>query len=290
MTLKQLKDTIGRIGIWTPVLRSEDPERRALITEAATELDRLGYGAIWLGGSPHVRDTVPLLEATSRIVVATGILSIWNDEPADVAQAFSRVNAAFDDRLLLGLGVSHAILTERYEKPYASMRDFLTALDEATTPVPRDHRVLAALGPRMLELARTESAGAHPYLVTAEHTAQAREALGPDALLAPDLKVVLDDDIPRARETARTYLARYLALPNYTNNLQRLGFTTEDFENGGSDPLLDAVFALGSPADIAAKVETFHAAGADHVAVNVVTRNEEEIPLPQWHTLAEALL
>ncbi|MFC9064729.1 LLM class F420-dependent oxidoreductase [Streptomyces harbinensis] len=290
MPMTQLKDTIGRIGIWTPVLRAEDPERRAQVTEAATELDRLGYGAIWLGGSPRVRETVPLLEATSRIVVATGILSIWNDEPADVAQAYRRVSAAFDDRLLLGLGVSHQILTERYEKPYSAMRAFLAALDEATPPVPKDRRVLAALGPRMLELARTESAGAHPYLVTAAHTARAREALGDQALLAPDLKVVLDEDDTRARETARAYLARYLALPNYTNNLKRLGFTDPDFENGGSDALLDEVFALGTPDAVRTKVATFHEAGADHVALNVVTRDDTEIPLPQWHTLAEALL
>jgi probable F420-dependent oxidoreductase len=288
---RRLAGELGRIGIWTVALRGTDPATHRDVAEAAAELDRLGYGTLWLGGSPSVADAEALLAATSRITVATGILSIWEHPAADVAAAYAAAAAAHRDRLVLGLGVSHrALAGDRYQRPYSAMRRYLTELDEASTPVPADRRVLAALGPRMLELARDRAGGAHPYLVTAEHTALARESLGADAALAPELKVVLDDDPARARATARGYLHGYLQLPNYTNNLRRLGFTDDDFPGGGSDRLLDAVFALGDAEAVRRRVADFVDAGADHVALQVVTDDpRHDLPLPAWRTLAETL-
>lgn len=282
--------TLGRIGVWSGALRATDPDRAAEVADAAREVEELGYGALWLGGSPAVADVEPLLAATTSVTVATGILSIWEHSAADVAAHTAAAQDAHGGRFLLGLGVSHGPATERYERPYSTMVEYLDALDAAPTPVPPEHRVLAALGPKMLRLAADRTAGAHPYLVTAEHTAEARAALGPDALLAPELKVVLDPDLDRARAVARPYLSFYLALPNYTNNLLRLGFTEEDFAGGGSDRLLDAVYALGDAAAVRARVDAFLAAGADHVALQVVTENPlTDLPLAQWRALAEVL-
>ncbi|MFD5317918.1 LLM class F420-dependent oxidoreductase [Streptomyces sp. NPDC127098] len=285
-----LKATLGAFGVWSATLKSEEPGRRAEIADAAAELDELGYGAIWLGGSPGVEQAVPLLDATRRITVATGILSIWLHSAEDVAARYADADESSGGRFLLGLGVSHGALTDRYRKPYSAMRDYLTALDDAPRPVPAGRRVLAALGPKMLELSRDRAAGAHPYLVTAEHTAQARATLGEDTLLAPELKAVLDPDPARALATARAYLSRYLALPNYTNNLLRLGFAEEDLTGGGSDRLVHALFALGEPTTVRARAEEFLAAGADHVALQVVTGDgHEDFPLAAYRALAEAL-
>ncbi|BBJ42557.1 LLM class F420-dependent oxidoreductase [Streptomyces antimycoticus] len=257
----------------------------------AAELDELGYGAIWLGGSPSPDQAGVLLDATSRITIATGILSIWDHEAAYVAERHAALNAAHDGRFLLGLGVSHSALAgERYRRPYTAMKEYLTALDSAPTPAPASQRVLAALGPKMLELSRDRATGAHPYLVTPEHTAKARDILGKDSVLAPELKVVLDTDLDRARATARGYLARYLALPNYTNNFLRLGFEDADFADGGSDRLISAMFALGDAEVIRARVDEFLAAGADHVAIQAVTDSPlADVPRAEWRTLAEAL-
>ncbi|GAB2915349.1 LLM class F420-dependent oxidoreductase [Streptomyces mayteni] len=288
--IPSLKTALGPFGVWSGALKSDEPGRRAEIADAAAELDELGYGAVWLGGSPGVEQAVPLLAATRRITVATGILSIWLHSAEDVAARFADAEDAHGGRFLLGLGVSHGALTDQYRKPYSAMRAYLDALDAAPRPVPAERRVLAALGPKMLELSRDRSAGAHPYLVTAEHTAQARATLGESALLAPELKAVLDPDPARARATARAYLSRYLALPNYTNNLLRLGFAAEDFTEGGSDRLLNAVFALGDPAAVRARAEEFLAAGADHVALQVVPAEGYDVfPLAAYRTLAEAL-
>ncbi|WP_419996390.1 LLM class F420-dependent oxidoreductase [Streptomyces boninensis] len=280
----------GRIGIWSSILRSDDTSRRGELADAAAELDELGYGTLWLGASPGVEQAARVLESTKRARVATGILSIWQHEPATVAAQTAEANAAYDGRFTLGLGVSHAVLADQYRRPYSAMVAYLDALDAASPPVAPADRVLAALGPRMLELARDRAAGAHPYLVTPEHTATARTTLGADAVLAPELKVVLDPDIPRARSTARAYLSHYLALPNYTSSLTRLGFTEADYEAGGSDVLIDAVFALGSAEAIRARADEFLAAGADHLAVQVVTaRTGEDLPREEWRRLAEAL-
>ncbi|RKN37979.1 LLM class F420-dependent oxidoreductase [Streptomyces hoynatensis] len=285
-----LAEEIGRIGIWSIALASGDPGRRPEIAEAAAELEALGYGAVWLGGSPPVDRALPLLEATRRLRVATGILNVWSHEPAEVAEGFAEANAAHGDRFLLGLGVSHSANVPRYRRPLEAMRDFLTGLDGAARPVPPGRRVLAALGPKMLRLSAERAAGAHPYLVTAEHVAGARVELGRDALLAPELKVVLDPDLTRARATARSYLSYYLELENYTRNFLRLGFTEDDFADGGSDRLLSEVFALGDVPTVRAKVDEFLTAGADHVALQVVTEDTRNaIPLDAYRRLAEAL-
>ncbi|MET8012381.1 LLM class F420-dependent oxidoreductase [Streptomyces sp. NPDC005271] len=281
---------LGTIGIWTAALRSTDPARQAEVREAAAELDELGYGAIWLGGSPAPDEAGLLLDATSRIGVATGILSIWDHEAAYVAERFAAIDAVHDGRFVLGLGVSHSKIVDRYARPYTAMREYLTALDSAPVPVPASRRVLAALGPKMLRLAGDRAAGAHPYLVTPEFTASAREILGAEAVLAPELKVVLDTDLDRASATARDYLSFYLALPNYTNNLLRLGFEEKDFANGGSDRLISSVFALGDEEAIRRGVDAFLAAGADHVAVQVVTADPlRALPRAEWRALAQAL-
>lgn len=282
------KQNLGRYGIWSIGLRTEDPARRDELTEAAAELEELGFGAIWLGGSTSVRHAVPLVEATSRITVATGIQSIWQHEAADTAAQYAELDATHPGRFLLGLGVSHAKLTEQYRRPYAAMVDYLDVLDAAG--VPTDRRVLAALGPKMLRLARDRSAGSHPYLVTPEHTAQARDALGADRLLAPELKVILETDADRARAIARAHLAFYLGLPNYTNTFLRIGFTEADLGDGGSDRLIDAVYAWGEDERIRARVEEFHAAGADHVALQVLDgRESDALPRKEWRRLAEVV-
>ncbi|MDT0309290.1 LLM class F420-dependent oxidoreductase [Streptomyces sp. DSM 44917] len=281
---------LGAYGVWTGVLLSQDAERVALLPGVGRELEKLGYGTLWLGGGPGVDRAEPVLAATSRLTVATGILSIWDWEPAEVAGEYHRVQAAHGGRFVLGLGVSHAALTERYRRPYSAMREFLDGLDAAPQPVPAERRVLAALGPRMVELSRDRAGGAHPYLVTVEHTAHTRAALGPGAVLAPELKVVLDEDEERARATARNYLSFYLALPNYTNNLRRYGFGDEDFADGGSDRLVDAVFALGNAASVAGRARAFREAGADHVAFQVVTQEPlRDLPVEAYADLARAL-
>ncbi|MEU5096178.1 LLM class F420-dependent oxidoreductase [Streptomyces sp. NPDC020996] len=282
------KATVGRYGVWSIGLRSEDPARRGELAETAAELEQLGYGAVWLGGSTAVRHAVPLVEATSRITVGTSIQSIWQYPAADSAAAFAELEKAHPGRFLLGLGVSHAQFTDQYRRPYSSLVAYLDALDEAGVPAPR--RVLAALGPRTLELSRDRAAGAIPYLVTPEHTAYARQILGEGPLLAPELKVVLEKDPDRARTLARDYLAMYLALPNYTGNFLRHGFTEADLADGGSDRLVDAVFAWGDETAIRSRIDTFFAAGADHVALQVVDGGtRESLPRRAWRELASLL-
>ncbi|GAA4614028.1 LLM class F420-dependent oxidoreductase [Actinoallomurus liliacearum] len=278
---------VGRVGIWSIGFRNDDPSAANEIRDAAAELEELGYGAIWLGGSPGVHHAVPLLEATSRIVVATGILNIWEYDAADVADRQKAVSAAYPGRFLLGLGASHPGLVKAYDKPYSAMTRYLDGLD--TAGAPSAERVLAALGPRMLELARDRTAGAHPYLVTPEHTERARQVLGPDRLLAPEVKVVLDTDPERARATARQHLGFYMKLPNYTNNLLRLGFTEDDFADGGSDRLVDAVVAWGDVEAVRRRVDAHRDAGADHAALQVLTDDRSGLPRAQWRELATAL-
>ncbi|MFF4710282.1 LLM class F420-dependent oxidoreductase [Streptomyces eurythermus] len=283
-----LKESVGRYGVWSFELRSEDPARRGELDEAAAELEELGYGAIWLGGNSTADHAAPLIGATRGVVVGTSIQSVWQQDAATTAAGFAGLEAADPGRFALGLGVSHGPLVKDYRRPYAAMVEYLDELDRAG--VPAERRVLAALGPRMLELSRDRAAGAIPYLTTPEHTERAREILGAGPLLAPELKVVLESDPARARETARAYLARYLELPNYTNNFLRLGFTEADVADGGSDRLIDAVFAWGDEARIRERVTAFHEAGADHVALQVVTANTGEVlPRKEWRALAALL-
>jgi probable F420-dependent oxidoreductase len=276
---------LGRVGVWN-WLPADD---LAPVGEAAAEMERLGFGALWYPESPASFDIArALLEVTSRMVVATGIVSVWKHPPAESAAAHAELTAAHPGRFLLGLGVSHAFLADgQYRRPLTKMRQYLDDLDAAEPPVPAPERVLAALGPRMLELARDRAGGAHPYLVTPEHTRRARAALGPDRLLAVEQAVVLETDPERARALARQHLTVYLQAPNYTNNWLRLGFTDDDLAGGGSDRLVDALVAWGDAGAIRDRVERHHEAGADHVCLQVVT-GEFRPPLEELRTLAPA--
>jgi probable F420-dependent oxidoreductase len=281
---------IGAIGVWSPQLREGDP---GAVAEAAAELEEMGFGTIWVPGREHhdLEERLHLLlSSTQRITVATGIVSIWTHPASATAALHARLTSEFPGRFLLGLGVSHApAVGGTYRKPLTEMVRYLDALDAADPPVPRSERVLAALAPRMLALARQRALGSHPYLVTPEHTRIAREALGPDALLAPEQTVVLEEAADVARAVARAWLARYLQLPNYADNWVRIGFDRADIENGGSDRLVDALVAWGDVDAIRAKVDAQRAAGADHVAIQVVTSDPTQLPREQWRRLAAAL-
>ncbi|AQS69408.1 LLM class F420-dependent oxidoreductase [Streptomyces pactum] len=286
-TTASLRESVGRYGVWSAQLRAEDPARADERSEAVAELEELGFGAVWLGGNTSARDAAPLIEATSRLVVGTSIQSIWEHEASAAAARFAELEVAHPGRFVLGLGVSHGPRVRGYSRPYSTMVGYLDDLDKAGMRA--GHRVLAALGPKMLELSRDRAAGAIPYLVTPEHTAEARERLGAGPLLAPEFKVVLDSDPSRARATARAYLARYLELPNYTGNFLNLGFTEADVTGGGSDRLVDAVFAWGDEDTIRTRVDAFHDAGADHVALQLVEDDTTRLPREGWRRLASLL-
>jgi len=287
---------LGRIGIWCGGPWRVDG-RAAEAAEVAAELEQLGYGTLWLSGGFQPGFTSRfrmLLQATSRISVASGILSIWLANPRETAHAVAELQASHPDRFLLGLGVSHAEPVERggqsYTRPYGRMVGYLDELDRQEPPVPADRRVLAALGPRMLALSATRTLGAHPYFVPAERTARAREVLGAGPLLAPEQAVVLETDPARARRVARSHVARYLAAPNYTNNLRSLGYGDDDLAGEGSDRLVDAVVAWGDTAAIARRVREHHQAGADHVCLQVLLSSGDVFPRAEYRTLAEALI
>ncbi|AFM15803.1 putative F420-dependent oxidoreductase, MSMEG_4141 family [Mycolicibacterium chubuense NBB4] len=248
---------------------------RGVTPAQAAEIEALGYGAVWVGGSPPAAlDWVePLLDATTTLQVATGIVNIWTAAPGEVAESFHRIEAAHPGRFLLGIGVGHREAHKEYRKPIDALTDYLDKLDEHG--VPRQRRVIAALGPKVLQLSARRSAGAHPYLTTPEHTARARELIGPEAFLAPEHKVVLTTDPERAREVGREALAVYLGLANYVNNWKRLGFSDVDVTKPGSDRLVDAVVAYGTPDQIAARLTEHLEAGADHVPVQVLTRPDK---------------
>jgi probable F420-dependent oxidoreductase len=274
---------LGTIGVWT-TYRAIGEEHAA---EAASLVEDLGYGTFWLGGSPRLPSVRPLLEATQRIVVATSIVNIWAYEPAQLAAEYADLAHEFSERLLVGVGVGHPEATSDYTRPLPAMRAFLDGLDAADPPLPRDRRCIAALAPQMLELSAERSLGAIPYFVPVAHTTFARSLLGPEALLAPEHAFVLDEDVERARATARTFAASYLGRSNYTRNLLRLGFTEDDIAGGGSDRLIDAVIAQGSADQIAAVARAHLAGGADHVALQAL--GETGIPRRGWTALAGAL-
>ena len=273
---------LGTIGVWTSY-RAFGKERAG---EAAKLVEQLGYGAWWLGGSPHVPDVRPILEATTQLTAATGILNVWANEPAETAAQDAALRAEFPERFVLGIGIGHPEATSDYRRPLTTMRAFLDGLDAA--PAPPSERCLAALRPRMLELARERSAGSHTYFVPVEHTRIARERLGPGALLAPEVACVVETDRVRARQFARDYAKLYLGLSNYTRNLLEFGFAEDDFANGGSDRLIDAVIPQGSAEEIAEVVRAHLDAGADHVCVQPL--GEEGIPRESWTALARVLL
>lgn len=272
---------LGTIGVWTSyrVIGEENAG------EAASLVEELGYGTFWLGGSPRLSSVRPLLEATERLVVATAIVNVWAYDPAELAAEYATLIRDFPERLLVGIGIGHPEATGDYSRPFTAMRAFLDGLDHAETPLPRDHRCLAALAPKMLALSAERALGAIPYFVPVEHTRSARALLGPEPLLTPEVAFVLDDDTARAREKAREYARLYLGLSNYSNNLLRNGFTEEDIADGGSDRLIDAVVPHGTADQIVSVVRLHYAAGANHVALQAIG----EDPRPGWATLAEAL-
>lgn len=275
---------LGKIGIWTSY-RAIGEENAA---EAAGLVEALGYGAFWLGGSPRLPAVRPLLEASERLVVATGVVNVWQNEPAQLAADHAALAHDFPGRLLLGIGIGHPEATSSYTKPLSTMRGFLDGLDAAPQPTPKDERCLAALGPRMLELSAERSRGAIPYFTPVEHTRFARERVGESALVAPELACVVDTDTTRARATARRYAEIYLGLHNYTRNLLRFGFTDEDIAGGGSDRLIDAVIPHGTAEQIAAVARAHMDAGADHVCLQPV--GVSGIPREEWAALASALI
>lgn len=242
------------------------------------EIEALGYGAIWAGGSPPAElDWVePILGETEKLALATGIVNIWTAAPGPTAESFHRIDAAYPNRFLLGIGVGHPEAQTEYKKPYDALTEYLDELDRYG--VPKDRRVVAALGPQVLKLSARRSAGAHPYLTTPEHTKQARELLGPDAFIAPEHKVVLTTDSEQARAVGRKALEIYLNLANYLNSWKRLGFTDADVAKPGSDALVDAVVAHGTVDAVAARLSEHLAAGADHVPVQVLTGTETLVP------------
>lgn len=260
--------------------------------DVAAELEELGYSALWSSGgfqpglSPHFER---LLGATTRAMVCSGIVSIWSTAPHAMAQAVADLELRHPNRFVLGLGASHAAIVENYTRPYRHMVDYLDALDAAGPPVARERRVVAALGPRMLDLAAERAAGAHPYFVPVEHTVRARQLLGGGALLAPEVSVVLEEDASTARTTARAFTSGYLSLPNYSDNLRRLGFGDDDLAGGGSDRLVDAVVAWGGADDIASRIRQHLEAGANHVCVQVIAPLES-FPLAAYRQLAPALM
>jgi probable F420-dependent oxidoreductase len=262
------KPDLGRYGVFG----------RGATPQQAAEIEALGYGAIWVGGSPPAElDWVePLLGATERLKVATGIVNIWTAAAGPVAESFHRINTAYPGRFLLGIGVGHREAIAEYKKPLDALTEYLDKLDEYG--VPKEHRVVAALGPQVLKLSSRRSAGAHPYLTTPEHTAQARELIGPDAFLAPEHKAILTTDADKARAVGRQALEIYLNLNNYLNSWKRLGFTDSDVAKPGSDELVDAVVAYGTVDAIAARLKQHLDAGADHVPVQVLTSPEKLVP------------
>ena len=284
---------LSGVGIWSAGLRYGDPSAAA---DAAAELESLGYSALWVPdvGGDVFSAVENLLGATSTATIATGILNLWMHEATETAAQHGRLTTEHGRRFLVGIGVSHAPLinmleADRYRHPLAATRAYLDGIAGSDTPILADDMLLAALGPKMLELARTRTGGSHPYLVTPEHTAVARDALGHGALVAPEQGVVLETDPVTARAIARTHLAGYLSLPNYSNNWKRFGITDEDLADGGSDRLVDQLVAWGDDAEIAARVQQHRDAGADHVCVQVLTGDQIGMPLDQWRQLAPAL-
>ncbi|MEU8896876.1 LLM class F420-dependent oxidoreductase [Nocardia sp. NPDC048505] len=271
-------DELGRYGVWLPF--------NAFSPEQAREIEQLGYGALWLGSSPGGEDLAvvdDLLAATRTLTVGTSIVNIWKTPAAEVAEVFHRLEAAHPGRFLLGIGAGHPEATAEYKTPYEALVEYFDALDAAG--VPKERRALAALGPRVLKLARDRSLGALPYLVPVEHTASARAILGDETLLAVEHKVVIDEDPVRARVTAQPRTSFYLGLQNYVSNLRRFGLTEEDLAQPGGDRFYDAVVAHGSAEAVAEKLGAHLRAGANHVAIQPLADD----PLPTLRTLAPLL-
>jgi probable F420-dependent oxidoreductase len=277
----QVRDRLGRFGIWRSA---------SLVTaELAVGVERFGFGALWLGSSPpgDLVQAEELLDATTTLVLATSIVNMWQDPAPEVAASFAHVAARHPGRFLLGVGAGHREASQQYARPYETLAHYVDTL--RADGVPQESLVLAALGPRVLSLAAERTAGAIPYLVPPEHTRQARAIVGPGPLLAPEHKVVLDTDPERARALGRSRVRNpYLGLVNYTSNLRRLGWADEDLSDGGSDALIDALVAHGSPGQVAAQLTRHLDAGADHVCIQLITPPGAD-PLAGYRDLAPAL-
>jgi len=269
---------LGQYGIWQ---RASDVR-----PEIASEVEQLGYGALWIGGSPPgdlgVVDTV--LEATETLSVATGIVNMWRDDAATVAGSYHRINQRFPNRFLLGVGIGHPEATSEYRNPYATILAYLGDLDAAG--VPKDHLCLAALGPQVLEVSARRTAGAHPYLTTHRHTAFAREILGDGVLLAPEQTVIVGTDIEDAKERARSFVTRYLGLVNYRRNLLREGWADDDLADGGSDDLVSELVLNGPATEVAGGIRSHIDAGADHVCIQDLGPD----PVSSFRALAAVLV
>ena len=277
----RLAGQLGTFGVWrgTPQVSPE----------LAARLEQLGYGTVWLGGSPSADLGIvdQLLAATTNLTVGTSIVNMWQSDPATVARSFARIEAGFPGRFVLGVGAGHPEATAHYASPYDTLAGYVDQLEAAGVPL--DRVVLAALGSRVLTLAADRTAGAIPYLVPPEHTRLAREILGPEPLLAPEHKVVLDADPTRARAIGRARVQTpYLGLANYTSNLRRLGWGDADLSDGGSDALIDALVAHGNPDQVAAQLGRHLDAGADHVVIQLLTEPGAD-PVPGYRDLARAL-
>ena len=275
---------LTRFGVW--IGRSVAEEQYG---EAARLAEELGFGALWVGGSPRLPALRALLEASERIVIATGIVNIWQYEPATLAGEFAELEAEFPGRVLLGIGIGHPESTQQYEKPLTKTRSFLDGITASAHPVARERMALAALGPKMLDLSFERTLGTHPYFTPPAHTRFARERLGARALVAPEQAVVIDTgDSDAALAAAREYAGRYLKLSNYTNNLRRFGYGDEAIADGGTRALVDELVPQGSAAEVAVAVRAHLEAGADHVCVQII--GTTGVPRREWSELAAALI
>ena len=297
MSTTNIRERLGRVGVWLASLRPATIEQERA---AARRIESVGYGSLWagevIGGKEAFAHQSVLLNATEQIVTGTGIANIWARHPATMLAGAATLGAAFPGRFVLGIGVSHAPIVERsgqtYDRPFTRMVEYLNGMDRVTGDVPVTEipvpRVLAALGPKMLALARDRADGAHPYFVPVEHTPVARQILGPDRLLIPEQAVVLSTDAEQARNVARSHTTTYLRLPNYVNNLRRLGYSDEDLAGAGSDRLVDAIVAWGDEEQIANRVRAHLQAGADHVLLQPL--GDLSSAVAQLERLAPAVL
>jgi probable F420-dependent oxidoreductase len=273
----------GDYGIWIAYRRIGDVSP----AEAARAAEDAGLTAFWLGDSPRLEETRPLLEGSEKLVVGTSIVNIWAYDPADLVREYAALEADFPGRICVGIGVGHPEATSDYKRPLTNLERFLDGIDAADDPIPTDRRIIAALGPKMLAMSAKRSLGTIPYFSSVDHTRFCRETVGPDRLVIPELAVVVDEDVERARATARHYAKLYLGLSNYTNALLEHGFEQADIEDGGSDRLIDHVIPHGSAAEVAAAVRAHVDAGADHVALQAL--GGQGVPAEDWAALAAAL-
>ena len=297
-TVDWTRSRLGPVGVWSGLLRRAGAaEERG----AVARIESLGYTSLWtgegIGGKEAFAHAAMVLAASTTLVAGTGIANLWARHPATMQGAAATVGAAWPGRFVLGVGVSHAPMVDRsgqaYARPLERMSRYLEEMDAAVADAPATTvavpRILAALRPKMLELARDRADGAHPYFVPPEHTPQARAVLGPDKLLIPEQAVVLSTDPDQARRAARQHMDMYLRLPNYVNNLRRLGYSDDDLAGGGSDRLVDAIVAWGDEGAIAARVADLRAGGADHVLLQPLA-DDLDGALAQLEALAPAVL